>query len=110
MGIAEKTAIVLLPGMDGTGELLRPLAEQLSTHRLVQLVSYPVDRSLSYEELVPYVRERLPGDRFVILGESFSGPIAIETAATESRTAGLILASALHDIHCQPNSRRWPRY
>src|SRR3954471_10677328 len=80
--------------MDGTGELLRPLAEQLSTHRPVQLVSYRVDRTLSYEQLVPYVKERLPDNRYVILGESFSGPIAIEVAATESRTAGLILASS----------------
>jgi hypothetical protein len=29
MRTPEKTAIVLLPGMDGTGELLRTLAEQL---------------------------------------------------------------------------------
>ncbi len=90
----EKTAIVLLPGMDGTGELLRTLAEQLSTHRPVQLIGYPVDRFLSYDQLVSYVRERLPNDRFVILGKSFSGPIAIEIAATDQRVVGLVLASS----------------
>jgi len=94
MGTLEKTVIVLLPGMDGTGELLRTLADQLSVHRPVQLIGYPVDRALTYEQLVPYVRARVPPDRFVILGESFSGPIAIEIAATDPRIAGLVLASS----------------
>jgi len=90
----EKTAIVLLPGMDGTGELLRPLAKQLSTDRPVHLIDYPSDRCLNYDQLASHVRERLPDDQFVILGESFSGPIAIEIAATDSRVEGLILASS----------------
>ena len=94
MGTSQKTAIVLLLGMDGTGELLGTLSDQLSTHRPVQLISYPVDRPLSYDQLVSYVRERVPNDRFVILGESFSGPIAIEIAATDPRVVGLVLASS----------------
>ena len=99
----EKTAIVLLPGMDGTGELLRPLAKLLSTYRPVQLISYPVDRFLNYDQLISYVRGCLPNDRFVILGESFSGPLAIEIAATDSRVDGLVLASsfARHPLPAQ---------
>jgi pimeloyl-ACP methyl ester carboxylesterase len=92
--MSEKNAIVLLPGMDGTGELLRPLAKRLSAHRPVHLIDYPVDRFLNYDQLVLYVKARLPDDRFVILGESFSGPVAIEIAATESKAAGLILAAS----------------
>jgi pimeloyl-ACP methyl ester carboxylesterase len=94
MHTPEKIAIVLLPGMDGTGELLRTLAEKLSTHRPVQIIGYPVDRFLSYDLLVSCVRDRLPNDRFVVLGESFSGPIAIEIAATDPRVVGLVLASS----------------
>jgi pimeloyl-[acyl-carrier protein] methyl ester esterase len=94
MSAPEKTAIVLLPGMDGTGEFLRPLAEQLSRHRQVLLVDYPADRCLGYDQLTSYVRDRAPGDRFVVLGESFSGPIAIEIAAIDARVAGLVLASS----------------
>ncbi len=94
MGTPDKTAIVLLPGMDGTGELLGALSDKLSAHRSVQLISYPVDRPLNYDRLVAYTRERLPDDRFVALGESFSGPIAIEIAATDPRVAGLVLASS----------------
>jgi pimeloyl-ACP methyl ester carboxylesterase len=40
------------------------------------------------------VLERLPHRQFVILGESFSGPIAIEAAATQQGVAGLILAGS----------------
>jgi hypothetical protein len=62
MGAPEKTAIVLLPSMDGAGELLRTLADELLTHRPVQVIGYPVDRSFRYDQLVSYVRERLPND------------------------------------------------
>jgi len=91
---AAITPIVLLPGMDGTGALLKDLAAGLASHRPVQLIAYPVDRSLSYAELAAYVTQRVPDRRFVILGESFSGPIAIDIAATDARVAGLILASS----------------
>jgi pimeloyl-[acyl-carrier protein] methyl ester esterase len=93
MSTAENTAIVLLPGMDGTGELLTALVDQLSVQRPVQLIAYPTDGPLGYDQLVTYVAERAPKKQFVILGESYSGPIAIEVAATDQRVVGLILAS-----------------
>jgi pimeloyl-[acyl-carrier protein] methyl ester esterase len=94
MGVVEDIAIVLLPGMDGTGELLAPLANQLSMQRSVQVIAYPNDRPLAYRDLVAFVIERAPKQRFVVLGESFSGPIAIEVAASDNRVAGLVLASS----------------
>lgn len=94
MRTLEKTGVVLLPGMDGTGELLRTFAEQLAAHRPVRLIDYPIDHFLTYDQLVSYVRTRVPNDRFVIIGESFSGPIAIEIAATDARVVGLVLASS----------------
>jgi pimeloyl-ACP methyl ester carboxylesterase len=103
MGTPEATPIILLPGMDGTGELLRALADQLALHRPVQLFAYPLDQPLSYAQLTTYVVERAPNRPFVILGESFSGPIAIEIAATDPRAAGLVLASsfARHPLPAQ---------
>jgi pimeloyl-[acyl-carrier protein] methyl ester esterase len=94
MGTPEATPIVILPGMDGTGELLRALADQLALHRPVQLLAYPSDQPLNYAQLTTYVAERAPDRPFVILGESFSGPIAIEVAATDPRVMGLVLASS----------------
>lgn len=115
--MSSKTAIILLPGMDGTGELLKPLAERLAAHRPTWIIRYPVDRRLDYNQLTDFVGERLPTGRFVILGESFSGAIAIETAATNPCVAGLILASSfarhplptwLSRVHMAARSRMDP--
>ena len=91
---SENLPIVLLPGMDGTGILLSDLSRRLSAWRQVEVISYPSDKRMDYEQLSKLVAERIPCERFVILGESFSGPIAIQTAAQEpTKVAGLILAS-----------------
>lgn len=87
------TKLVLLPGMDGTGELFKPLLDALGDRRGAQVISYPTDRALGYEELSTIVRNALPVDEpYVILAESFSGPIAIIMAAEQHRMLkGLIL-------------------
>lgn len=82
-------ALVLLPGMDGTGTLFAPLLKALGDEIRIIRVSYPRDRALGYDELTQLVRDALPDDEpFVLLGESFSGPIAITIAA--QRPPGLV--------------------
>lgn len=93
MSGAENIAIAVLPGMDGSGLLLTDLVQRLALQRPVRLISYP-NEPLSYDDLTQFVVERIPDRRFAILGESFSGPIAIEVAATQPSVAGLILASS----------------
>jgi pimeloyl-ACP methyl ester carboxylesterase len=58
------------------------------------VVPYPEDVPLNYDELEALVRTVLPTDRpFVLLGESFSGPIAIRIAARPpAGLVGLILS------------------
>jgi pimeloyl-ACP methyl ester carboxylesterase len=74
--------LVLLPGLDGTGILFRQFAKVLEASFDTQIVAYPADRPLGYAELEALVREAVPRDRpFVVLGESFSGPIAIRLGA-----------------------------
>jgi pimeloyl-ACP methyl ester carboxylesterase len=94
MSTADKTPIVLLPGMDGSGALLTGVVECLTAFRPVRVIVFPNDKPLTYDELTAYVLERLPDRRFVLLGESFSGPIAIEVAAGQQRVVGLILAAS----------------
>jgi|KBSSwiStaDraftv2_1062776.scaffolds.fasta_scaffold126257_3 pimeloyl-ACP methyl ester carboxylesterase len=94
MGTADKIPIVLLPGMDGSGALLTRLVECLASFRPVLVISFPNDKPLTYDDLTAHVAERLPDSRFVLLGESFSGPIAIEVAARQQRVAGLVLAAS----------------
>jgi pimeloyl-[acyl-carrier protein] methyl ester esterase len=76
-------ALVLLPGMDGTAVLLTEFAASFGQGVNVISVSYPTDRVLGYAELTQIARESLsPDEPFVLLGESFSGPIAISLAAS----------------------------
>jgi pimeloyl-[acyl-carrier protein] methyl ester esterase len=76
------TALVLLPGLDGTGLLFQPLVQALSKDIEPIVVSYPDDVPLDYQELLPLVEEALPSRPFVLLGESFSGPLAIMAATS----------------------------
>ena len=81
--------LVLLPGMDGTGELFAAFIQALGNAALPLVVRYPTDQPLDYEGVTAYAREYLPQDRpYVVLGESFSGPVAIALAA--SRPPGLV--------------------
>jgi pimeloyl-ACP methyl ester carboxylesterase len=85
--------LVLLPGLDGTGKLFAEFVRVVGTDIETHIVSYPKDEPLGYAELEVLVRTVLPTDRpFVLLGESFSGPIAIRIAADPpSGLVGLIL-------------------
>jgi pimeloyl-ACP methyl ester carboxylesterase len=72
----------LLPGLDGTGVLFRQFVEALGTSVDTQIIAYPADQPLGYAQLETLVRDALPRDRpYVLLGESFSGPIAIRLGA-----------------------------
>lgn len=86
--------LVLLPGMDGSGALFADFIRALGDSVVPQVVSYPVDQALDYAGLTEFARARLPVDRsFVLVGESFSGPVAIALAASSPPgLAGLILS------------------
>jgi pimeloyl-ACP methyl ester carboxylesterase len=87
--------LILLPGMDGTGELFAPLLAELPLTLPVTVVAYP-DRRGGYPEHVAVARGELPRDRpFVLLGESFSGPVAVSLAsARPPQLRGLILCAS----------------
>lgn len=87
------THLVLLPGMDGTGLLFSQFAAALGGSVNPVIIDYPPTQALDYTQLETYVRERLPTDTpFVLLGESFSGTVAISIAANPPRNlTGLIL-------------------
>jgi pimeloyl-ACP methyl ester carboxylesterase len=74
--------LVLLPGLDGTGKLFADFLKALDLGVRTRVVPYPPDVPLGYDELEPLVRAALPAQgAFVLLGESFSGPLAIRIAA-----------------------------
>lgn len=95
------TTIVLLPGMDGTGSLFEPLIAALGTAFSVTVVRYPEQQIIDYDGLEAIARGALPttGD-FILLGESFSGPIAVSLAA--SRPPGLVGLVLSCSFVCNP--------
>jgi pimeloyl-ACP methyl ester carboxylesterase len=83
------TAVVLLPGMDGTAALRRDFITALGRRAECIVVGYPPDCTDGYAQLEAMARSKLPSGRpYILLAESFSGPIAISIAAT--RPSGLI--------------------
>ena len=91
----ESVSLVLLPGLDGTGRLFDPLIGYLPEGINPIVVSYPNDRPYGYQDLIKIVNKCLPdNDDFVILGESFSGPLSIMIAGQRpKRLIGLILCA-----------------
>jgi pimeloyl-ACP methyl ester carboxylesterase len=81
--------LVLLPGMDGTGIQFEPFIHALGDDIKAQVISYPSDKPLDYNDLTVFVENSLPQhEKFLLLGESFSGPVAISVAA--ARPPGLV--------------------
>ena len=79
--------LVLLPGMDGTGLMFEPFVKAAEGFES-RVVRYPTALT-SYPDCIAFARAALPTDRpFLLLGESFSGPVAIALAA--ERPAGLV--------------------
>jgi pimeloyl-ACP methyl ester carboxylesterase len=85
-----KAVLVVLPGLDGLAALSSAFVEAVRpSFDQVVAISYSSDEALGYKELETYVRGALPtGAPFVLLAQSFSGPIALSIAA--SRPHGLI--------------------
>ena len=99
-------SLVLLPGLNGTGDLFAPVLAQLDGRLLSSIVVYPSAEPLDYPAHESIVRAALPTDRpFVLLGESFSGPIAIRIAASApAGLRGLILCASF--VRCPRPSLR----
>lgn len=103
---------VLLPGMDGTGDLFDGFRSQLGQHvEDIVVVRYPVSRPLGYEALIEFVRSAIPKHGpIVLLGESFSGPIAVALAASglAPRVRALVLCCTfVRNPRAWTSSWRW---
>jgi pimeloyl-[acyl-carrier protein] methyl ester esterase len=92
-GATHGLRVVLLPGMDGTGLLFAPFVTALHGRCDVHTIDYPTREPLGYPALVGHALARLPpAGPLVLLGESFSGPVAVMlTQRLGSRVKGLVL-------------------
>lgn len=88
--------IVLLPGMDGTGELFREVLAELyplDAHCL----PLPSEGPQDYERLSTTLESSLPNEEFILVAESFSGGIAahLSTKCLPNLKAIIFVASFL---------------
>jgi len=75
--------------MDGTGLMLAEFVEALGPKLPSTVLRYPTQEALGYAELQARLLTELPqSGSFLILGESFGGPLALLLAA--SRPSGLV--------------------
>jgi pimeloyl-ACP methyl ester carboxylesterase len=91
--------LVVLPGLDGTATLhseFSALAGRIFAS--VRVVAYPDDIALDYALIEKLARKALPAGPFVLLGESFSGPVALAIAANPPPgLIGLVLSTSFAD-------------
>lgn len=112
--LGQGSPIVLIPGLQGRWEWMRPAVEALARHHRVVSFSlcdertspFPCDPARGFENYVAQVgtaMDRAGLREAAIAGVSYGGLIAAEFSARHpERVSSLVLASALHS-HWRPN-------
>jgi pimeloyl-ACP methyl ester carboxylesterase len=91
---ASAAEIVLLPGLDGTGDLFARLSPLLAEQLTVSTVRYPNDPMLGYAGCAELARKMIGQRQVFVLGESFSGPVAVMVAKQlRDQIRGIVLAA-----------------
>jgi pimeloyl-ACP methyl ester carboxylesterase len=92
--------LLVLPGLDGTGELLAPFIAAAPPGCRARALRLPEEGSQSYPRLAEWLHSQLPEEPVVLVAESFSVPLAIlvagqrSHAASGTRVLGLVLSTA----------------
>jgi pimeloyl-ACP methyl ester carboxylesterase len=82
---------LLLPGLDGTGELFAPFVKLLPASDQVHVARFAPD-AVDYAPILDQLE--LPSGDFTVVAESFSGPLGVMLAARCQRVRGLALAAS----------------
>src|SRR6266516_4682725 len=82
---------VLLPGLDGTGELFAPFVDAAPVGVSTIVADYPTSEA-SVDILERHAREKIT-DHCIVIAESFSGPIGVRIAA-DVRVQALVLCNS----------------
>ena len=85
--------LYLAPGFHGTGELFGPLVSALDGNVSPQLISYPENLGPSLDAYVDFLAGQIDHEKpYLLLGESFSGPVALSLLARGAESCkGLLL-------------------
>lgn len=86
--------LLLLPGLNGSNRLFAPLLPHLPDNLTVECLELPEEGAQDYQSLADALLPKLGSTPFVLLGESFSGPLARMLAQrTPTGIRGLIFAA-----------------
>ncbi|MBI5684927.1 MAG: alpha/beta hydrolase [Verrucomicrobia bacterium] len=108
MILTNRIRVVLLPGLHGTSDLFNSFLRQCPSEFEPITIEFPRDRALSYEVLADEVQSRVKSSTpTVLVGESFSGPLALRLASEWSE--GLI-AVVLVASFVLPPAPSWLRF
>ena len=98
MTIQSNLTLVLLPG-----ELFESLLAELPLGIKTLVIRYPTDIVLNYAELAEFADMEIPKNMpYVLLGESFSGPIAIALASRCNEQLKGVVLSCTFAINPRP--------
>lgn len=102
--------MVLLPGLDGTGELFQWFVEAAPSDFRCTVAAYPPDVAQTYADYAALVLdEYVPNEAFLIVSESFSGPVAVLAAAQRPEgLAGVVLCNTFVTPPAWTGLRRLP--
>jgi len=88
--------IVLLPGLHGTDGLFKPLLETKPLHYDIEIISYDTNTKQDYSILTEIILKRLKKikEKYIIVAESFSGPLALFISQNKPKNLeGIILVA-----------------
>jgi pimeloyl-ACP methyl ester carboxylesterase len=83
--------LVLLPGLHGSAQLFQPLIDRLPGEIDTQIISYPAGVKLDYTQLRNMILSQLPKQDFMLLAESFSGPLAYQIASRNPKNLKAVI-------------------
>lgn len=101
---------ILLPGLDGTGQLFAPFIAAAPSHLVIKSQALPSESPRNYEQLAAWVIDRLPSSRLALIAESFSGPLALMVANRCSRVAAVVLCASFIESPLPVSFVRSPRF
>jgi pimeloyl-[acyl-carrier protein] methyl ester esterase len=93
---ADRSSLLLLPGLHGTTDLFDPFLSALGGRFTTTVAAYPTSHAEGYAGLPEMALSQCKHDgRAIIVAESFSGPIAVRlAAAAPERFLGVVLVAS----------------
>jgi pimeloyl-[acyl-carrier protein] methyl ester esterase len=94
LGNVTQPVSILLPGLDGTGDLFERFIAAAPAAWPVRALRLPSERPRGYRELADFMLAQLPSQPFALVAESFSGPLAILLANRCPHACAIVLCAS----------------